>query len=68
MLMFSCLFVLSDAVILNSLCKMFGLLDSVKQALDLKRSQDGENKIYNNVYGEKAVKSTYSTMISQWTA
>lgn len=45
--------VLSDAVILNSLCKMFGLLDSVKQALDLKRSQDEENKIHNNVYGEK---------------
>uniref|UniRef100_A0A8C9Z719 SAND domain-containing protein n=1 Tax=Sander lucioperca TaxID=283035 RepID=A0A8C9Z719_SANLU len=39
-----------DAVILNSLCKMFGLLDSVKQALDLKRSQDEENKIHNNVY------------------
>ncbi|XP_068179391.1 glucocorticoid modulatory element-binding protein 1-like isoform X2 [Antennarius striatus] len=30
----------TDAVILNSLCKMFGLLDSVKQALDLKLSQD----------------------------
>lgn len=29
---------------------MFGLLDSVKQALDLKRSQDEENKIHNNVY------------------
>lgn len=36
---------------------MFGLLDSVKQALDLKRSQDEENKIHNNVYGEKAVES-----------
>ncbi len=34
---------------------MFGLLDSVKQALDLKRSQDEENKIHNNVYGEKVV-------------
>ncbi|KAM9353631.1 glucocorticoid modulatory element-binding protein 1-like [Symphorus nematophorus] len=40
----------TDAVILNSLCKMFGLLDSVKQALELKRSQDEENKIHNNVY------------------
>ncbi|XP_068591970.1 glucocorticoid modulatory element-binding protein 1 [Cebidichthys violaceus] len=40
----------TDAVILNSLCKMFGLLDSVKRALDLKRSQDEENKIHNNVY------------------
>ncbi|XP_044065390.1 glucocorticoid modulatory element-binding protein 1-like [Siniperca chuatsi] len=40
----------TDAVILNSLCKMFGLLDSVKQALDLKRSQDEENKTHNNVF------------------
>ncbi|XP_054478284.1 glucocorticoid modulatory element-binding protein 1-like [Anoplopoma fimbria] len=40
----------TDAVILNSLCKMFGLLDSVKQALDQKRSQDEGNKIHNNVY------------------
>ena len=47
--------VLSDAVILNSLCKIFGLLDSVKQALDLKQSQDEENKFPNNIYGEKNV-------------
>ncbi|KAI3360444.1 hypothetical protein L3Q82_002339 [Scortum barcoo] len=40
----------TDAVILNSLCKMFGLLDSVKQALDLKRSQDEESKIHNSIY------------------
>ncbi|XP_070692095.1 glucocorticoid modulatory element-binding protein 1-like [Pempheris klunzingeri] len=40
----------TDAIILNSLCKMFGLLDSVKQALELKRSQDEGNKIHNNVY------------------
>ncbi|KAM6935684.1 glucocorticoid modulatory element-binding protein 1-like [Lycodopsis pacificus] len=40
----------TDAVILNSLCKMFGLLDSVKRAVDLKRSQDEKNKIHNNVY------------------
>lgn len=54
-------FVLADAIILNSLCKMCGLLDSVKQALDLKRSQDEENKIHNNDYGEKAVAvHTYS--------
>ncbi|XP_040020582.2 glucocorticoid modulatory element-binding protein 1 isoform X2 [Gasterosteus aculeatus] len=39
-----------DAVTLNSLCKMFGLLDSVKRALDLKRSLDEENEIHNNVY------------------
>ncbi|XP_038567708.1 glucocorticoid modulatory element-binding protein 1-like isoform X1 [Micropterus salmoides] len=38
----------TDAVILNSLCKMFGLLDSVKQALDLRRSQGEENKTHNN--------------------
>lgn len=40
----------TDAVILNSLCKMFGLLDSVKQALNLKRSQDEEIKMHHNVY------------------
>ncbi|XP_040020581.2 glucocorticoid modulatory element-binding protein 1 isoform X1 [Gasterosteus aculeatus] len=40
----------TDAVTLNSLCKMFGLLDSVKRALDLKRSLDEENEIHNNVY------------------
>ncbi|CAK6976205.1 glucocorticoid modulatory element-binding protein 1-like [Scomber scombrus] len=34
----------TDAVILNSLCEMFGLLDSVKQALDQRRSQNEENK------------------------
>lgn len=34
---------------------MFGLLDSVKQALDLRRSQNEENKIHNGVYGERAV-------------
>ncbi|KAM8870123.1 glucocorticoid modulatory element-binding protein 1-like isoform 2-T2 [Spinachia spinachia] len=39
----------TDAVTLNSLCKMFGLLDSVKQALDLKRSLDEENKIHDKV-------------------
>lgn len=44
--------VLADAVVLNSLCKMFGLLDSVKQALDLKRCQEEENKIHNGTYGE----------------
>lgn len=48
-------FVLPDAVILNSLCKMFGLLDSVKQALDLRRSQGEENKTHNNGFGERAV-------------
>lgn len=46
--------VLADAVVLNSLCKMFGLLDSVKQALDLKRCQEEENKIQNGNYGEMA--------------
>ncbi|XP_068999201.1 glucocorticoid modulatory element-binding protein 1-like isoform X2 [Embiotoca jacksoni] len=40
----------TDAIILNSLCEMFGLLDSVKQALDLRRSQNEENKIHNTVY------------------
>lgn len=33
---------------------MFGLLDSVKQALDLKRCQEGENNFHNGNYGEMA--------------
>uniref|UniRef100_A0A3Q1GNL6 Glucocorticoid modulatory element-binding protein 1-like n=1 Tax=Acanthochromis polyacanthus TaxID=80966 RepID=A0A3Q1GNL6_9TELE len=37
----------TDAVILNSLCEMFGLLDSVKQTLDLRRSRNEENKIHS---------------------
>ncbi|XP_037309173.2 glucocorticoid modulatory element-binding protein 1-like [Pungitius pungitius] len=40
----------TDAVILNSLCKMFGLLDSVKRALDLKRSLEEGKQTHNNVY------------------
>ncbi|XP_026226548.1 glucocorticoid modulatory element-binding protein 1-like isoform X2 [Anabas testudineus] len=40
----------TDAIILNSLCEMFGLLDSVKQALDLRCSQNQENKTRNCVY------------------
>ncbi|XP_071377920.1 glucocorticoid modulatory element-binding protein 1-like isoform X2 [Centroberyx affinis] len=39
-----------DAMMLNSLCEMFGLLDSVKQALDLRRSQKEENKVHNALY------------------
>ncbi|XP_051921450.1 glucocorticoid modulatory element-binding protein 1-like [Hippocampus zosterae] len=42
----------ADAIILNSLCEMFGLLDSVKQALEQRRSQkendddgDGVNEL-----------------------
>ncbi|XP_047454716.1 glucocorticoid modulatory element-binding protein 1-like isoform X2 [Mugil cephalus] len=37
----------TDAIILNSLCDMFGLLDPVKQALDLRRSQNEGNKVNN---------------------
>lgn len=51
-------FVLLDAIILNSLCEMFGLLDSVKQALDVRCSQNQENKTYNRVYGKKTVKGS----------
>ncbi|XP_028325958.1 glucocorticoid modulatory element-binding protein 1-like isoform X2 [Gouania willdenowi] len=40
----------ADAIILNSLCEMFGLLDSVKQAVDLSRSQNEEREIHNSVY------------------
>lgn len=39
---------------------MFGLLDSVKQALELKRSQDEENRLHNEDYGEKAANTIYS--------
>ncbi|XP_019948257.2 glucocorticoid modulatory element-binding protein 1-like [Paralichthys olivaceus] len=39
----------TDAVVLNSLCEMFGLLDSVKQALDLRRSHGEESKIHHSV-------------------
>ncbi|XP_071757762.1 glucocorticoid modulatory element-binding protein 1-like isoform X1 [Centroberyx gerrardi] len=40
----------TDAMMLNSLCEMFGLLDSVKQALDLRRSQKEENKVHSALY------------------
>ncbi|KAM7420504.1 hypothetical protein PAMA_014966 [Pampus argenteus] len=40
----------ADAIILNSLCEMFGLLDSVKQALDMRRGQNEENKIHDVLY------------------
>uniref|UniRef100_A0A667YP41 SAND domain-containing protein n=1 Tax=Myripristis murdjan TaxID=586833 RepID=A0A667YP41_9TELE len=43
-------FALSDAMMLNSLCEMFGLLDSVKQALDLRRSQSEENRAHSALY------------------
>lgn len=38
---------------------MFGLLDSVKKALDLKCSQEEEHKIHNGNYGEKATQSVF---------
>ncbi|XP_055019494.1 glucocorticoid modulatory element-binding protein 1-like isoform X2 [Boleophthalmus pectinirostris] len=40
---------LQDAVILNTLCEMFGLCESVKQAVELKRNFN-ENRI-DNFYG-----------------
>ncbi|KAM4633035.1 glucocorticoid modulatory element-binding protein 1-like isoform 2-T2 [Polymixia lowei] len=43
----------TDAVMLNSLCEMFGLLDSVKRALDQRRSQTEENKAHKTLYEEK---------------
>ncbi|PWA33722.1 hypothetical protein CCH79_00007548, partial [Gambusia affinis] len=36
----------TDAHILNSLCEMFGLLDSVKQALDFRCTQNQESKVH----------------------
>ncbi|KAM9852145.1 glucocorticoid modulatory element-binding protein 1-like [Aulostomus maculatus] len=40
----------TDAIILNSLCEMFGLLDSVKQTLDQRRSQSDDSKVPDGVY------------------
>ncbi|XP_029958614.1 glucocorticoid modulatory element-binding protein 1-like isoform X2 [Salarias fasciatus] len=40
----------TDAVILNSLCETFGLLDSVKQAVEMRCSQNEENRVQNSVY------------------
>ncbi|XP_054898247.1 glucocorticoid modulatory element-binding protein 1-like [Poeciliopsis prolifica] len=37
----------SDALILNSLCEIFGHLDYVKQALDLRCTQNQESKIHH---------------------
>nr|XP_057940309.1 glucocorticoid modulatory element-binding protein 1-like isoform X2 [Doryrhamphus excisus]XP_057940310.1 glucocorticoid modulatory element-binding protein 1-like isoform X2 [Doryrhamphus excisus]XP_057940311.1 glucocorticoid modulatory element-binding protein 1-like isoform X2 [Doryrhamphus excisus] len=43
-----------DAIILNSLCEMFGLLDSVKQALEQRCGQREDNKVENDgVYGDE---------------
>lgn len=39
-------------MLLHSLCKMFGLLDSVKQAVVLKRSHDEHNRAQNHDFGE----------------
>ncbi|XP_061675234.1 glucocorticoid modulatory element-binding protein 1 isoform X2 [Syngnathoides biaculeatus] len=46
----------TDAIILNSLCEMFGLSDSVKQALEQRRSRkedddDGGGGGYGDLYG-----------------
>ncbi|XP_055083855.1 glucocorticoid modulatory element-binding protein 1-like isoform X2 [Periophthalmus magnuspinnatus] len=42
---------LQDAVILNTLCEMFGLCESVKQAVELRRNLNEENRIDNPFYG-----------------
>lgn len=53
------LWVSSDAVLLHSLCKMFGLLDSVKQAVELKRChKDRQNRSHNHDNGETAAVQT----------
>lgn len=51
---------LAEAFMLNSLCEMFGLLDSVKQTVDMRCRQSEESKIHNRVYGEKAAESQYT--------
>ncbi|XP_056142855.1 glucocorticoid modulatory element-binding protein 1-like [Lampris incognitus] len=40
----------TDAMFLNTLCEMFGLLDSVKQALDLRRCQTEEDRVHSSLY------------------
>ncbi|XP_037533141.1 glucocorticoid modulatory element-binding protein 1-like [Nematolebias whitei] len=40
----------SDVFLLHSLCEVFGLLDSVRQAVDLRWSQSGVSNIYNRVH------------------
>ncbi|XP_029359252.1 glucocorticoid modulatory element-binding protein 1-like isoform X2 [Echeneis naucrates] len=40
----------TDAILLNSLCEMFGLVDSVKQTLDLTRSQNEDSKIKDSIF------------------
>lgn len=53
------LWVSSDAVLLHSLCKMFGLLDSVKQAVELKRChKDRQNRSHHHDNGETAAVQT----------
>lgn len=42
----------SDAVLLHSLCKMFGLLDSVKRAVEQKRSHNEDSRAQNHDFGE----------------
>ncbi|CAL9705984.1 unnamed protein product [Knipowitschia caucasica] len=42
---------LQDAVLLNKLCEMFGLCESVEQALELRRHLSEENRMHNGLYG-----------------
>ncbi|XP_072317361.1 glucocorticoid modulatory element-binding protein 1-like [Eucyclogobius newberryi] len=42
---------LQDAIILNTLCEMVGLCESVKQAVELRHNSNEENRIDNNFYG-----------------
>uniref|UniRef100_A0A4W5KDT6 GMEB1/2/Spe-44-like domain-containing protein n=1 Tax=Hucho hucho TaxID=62062 RepID=A0A4W5KDT6_9TELE len=45
----------ADAVVLNSLSEMFGLLDSVRRVLDLRRSEtdDNQQQVHNALNGER---------------
>uniref|UniRef100_A0A3B3I8V7 SAND domain-containing protein n=1 Tax=Oryzias latipes TaxID=8090 RepID=A0A3B3I8V7_ORYLA len=40
----------ADTFMLNSLCEMFGLLESVKQTVDIRCRQSEESKIHHRVY------------------
>lgn len=56
---------LIDAIILNSLCEMFGLLESVKGAVELRHNLNEENKVHNHFHGETAIRDNIYPIISK---
>lgn len=61
------LFVSSDVFLLQSLCELFGLLDSVRQAVEQSCSQSEESNISNSSRWESSQNPTH-TLIPQWVA